>query len=93
MQIGDENVHLVRSLMDEVFGPDLLEKTGTGNLFTVLGEPDIDVRQDDAGVVVELRGVDVYDPTTGEVGSDGTDRIALWMIDTDYDEESFYVRH
>jgi adenine-specific DNA-methyltransferase len=44
-------------------------------------------------VVVELRGVDVYDPTTGEVRSRSTDRIALWMIDTDYNQESFFVRH
>jgi adenine-specific DNA-methyltransferase len=42
---------------------------------------------------VELRGVDVYDPTTGEVRSSSTDDIACWFIDTDYNEESFFVRH
>jgi adenine-specific DNA-methyltransferase len=44
-------------------------------------------------VVVEIKGVDVYNPTTGEIRSSGTGEIALWMIDTDYDGESFFVRH
>jgi adenine-specific DNA-methyltransferase len=42
---------------------------------------------------VEVKGVDVYDPTTGQVRSGGVDQVALWMIDTDYDAESFFVRH
>ena len=78
---------------DLVMGEDL-KKTGAGNLFTVFGEPDIEIKRRRAtSVVVELRGVDVYDPTTGEVRSDDTDQIALWMIDTDYNGESFFVRH
>jgi adenine-specific DNA-methyltransferase len=60
----------------------------------VFGEPDIEVRDTgDKELVVEVKGVDVYDPTTGDVRSGGVDQIALWMIDTDYDEESFFVRH
>lgn len=71
-----------------------LKKTGAGNLFTVFGEPDIELRDtEDGQVVVDLRGVDVYDPTTGEVRSNDTSQIALWMIDTNYNEESFFVRH
>ena len=71
-----------------------LKKTGAGNLFTVFGEPDIDFsKADDGERIVHLRGVDVYDPTTGELRSSGTDQVALWMIDTDYDGESFFVRH
>ena len=76
-----------------------LKKTGAGNLFTVFGEPDISVTLVpgiDGGaeqVVVQILGVDVYDPTTGEVRSNNTDLIALWMIDTDYNGESFFVRH
>ncbi len=42
---------------------------------------------------VHVRGVDVFDPATGEVRSDGPDGIACWFIDTDYNEESFFVRH
>ena len=92
-QLGRMPVLLVRMNADLVMGEDL-KKTGAGNLFTVFGEPDIEVREtDDDQVVVELRGVDVYDPTTGEVRSSDTDQIALWMIDTDYNEESFFVRH
>jgi adenine-specific DNA-methyltransferase len=72
---------------------DLLKKTGAGNLFTVFGEPDVTVKEEGDELVVELRGVDVYDPTTGEVRSDSTDDIACWFIDTEYDQESFFVRH
>ncbi|MEQ8847994.1 site-specific DNA-methyltransferase [Botrimarina sp.] len=42
---------------------------------------------------VEVRGVDVFDPATGQVRSDSADGIACWMIDDDYNEESFFVRH
>ncbi len=71
-----------------------LKKTGSGNLFTVFGEPDIEIREvGDDHLEVELHGVDVYDPTTGEVRSRDTDHIALWMVDSDYDGESFFVRH
>ena len=59
----------------------------------VFGEPDVKIEHTTDGIVVEIRGVDVYNPTTGEIRSSGTGEIALWMIDTDYDEESFFVRH
>jgi adenine-specific DNA-methyltransferase len=71
-----------------------LKTTTTGNLFVVFGEPDI--RIEDAGdnlIRVRVFGVDVFKPQTGEVVSEGTDGIALWMLDTDYNEESFFVRH
>ncbi|MBN9102344.1 MAG: site-specific DNA-methyltransferase [Pseudonocardia sp.] len=91
-RLGRIPVLMVRMNADLLMGEEL-KKTGAGNLFTVFGEPDIDIDKTDEGVVVHLRGVDVYDPTTGEVRSNDTSRIALWMIDTDYDEESFFVRH
>lgn len=73
---------------------DDLKNTGKGNLFVVFGEPDIDVLDADGGKVrVKIKGVDVFHPTTGEVRSDGPDGIACWFIDTDYNEESFFVRH
>ena len=71
-----------------------LKATGTGNLFVIFGEPDIKI--EDAGdsmIRVKVFGVDVFKPQTGEVVSEGTDGIALWMLDTDYNEESFFVRH
>jgi adenine-specific DNA-methyltransferase len=72
---------------------DTLKTTGAGNLFMVFGEPDVEIRRDGGQVVVEIRGVDVYDPTTGEVRSSSTDDVACWFVDTDYNGESFFVRH
>jgi len=73
---------------------DLLKKTGSGNLFMVFGEPDLEMtHQKDGRIVVELRGLDIFDPTTGEIRSSSTDDIACWFIDTDYNGESFFVRH
>jgi adenine-specific DNA-methyltransferase len=71
-----------------------LKATGKGNLFVVFGEPDIELsKQKDGRYVVKVLGVDVFHPQSGEVRSDGPDGIACWMIDTDYNEESFFVRH
>lgn len=71
-----------------------LKNTGKGNLFVVFGEPDIDLlSQKDGRMRVKVKGVDVFKPQTGEVVSDGADGIACWFIDTDYNEESFFVRH
>ena len=73
---------------------DDLKTTGKGNLFVIFGEPDIDIlKEKDGKVRVKVRGVDVFDPSTGEVRSDSADGIACWFIDTDYNEESFFVRH
>ena len=73
---------------------DDLKNTGKGNLFVIFGEPDITVlTEDDHRLRVKVNGVDVFKPQTGEVVSDGADGIACWLIDTDYNEESFFVRH
>jgi adenine-specific DNA-methyltransferase len=82
---------------------DELKNTGQGNLFVVFGEPDIEIRTvgtrstgsqtSSEQIVVEVKGVDVFKPQTGEVISAGPDGIACWFIDTDYNEESFFVRH
>jgi adenine-specific DNA-methyltransferase len=93
-QYGKLPVLLARMNPDLAMGDALLKKTGAGNLFTVFGEPDLMVEpQADGRLVVEIRGVDVYDPTTGEIRSSSTDDIACWFIDTAYDEEAFVVRH
>ncbi|MBP6106549.1 MAG: site-specific DNA-methyltransferase [Steroidobacteraceae bacterium] len=71
-----------------------LKNTGKGNLFVIFGEPDIEILgSSDGRVQVQVKGVDVFDPATGEVRSDSIDGIACWFIDTDYNEESFFVRH
>jgi adenine-specific DNA-methyltransferase len=73
---------------------DDLKNTGKGNLFVIFGEPDIDILPvKDNQIQVKINGVDVFHPNTGEVRSDGADGIACWFIDTDYNEESFFVRH
>ncbi|WP_192900965.1 site-specific DNA-methyltransferase [Marinicauda algicola] len=71
-----------------------LKSTSAGNLFVIFGEPDIKIEDAGDGMIrVKVFGVDVFKPQTGEVVSEGTDGIALWMLDTDYNEESFFVRH
>jgi adenine-specific DNA-methyltransferase len=79
---------------DLAMGDELLKKTGAGNLFMIFGEPDVKITSRKGGqITVEIKGLDVYDPTTGQIRSDSTDDIACWFIDTDYDGESFFVRH
>lgn len=91
---GKLNVLIARMNPDLAMGDELLKKTGSGNLFMVFGEPDIEVKkQKDGSFVVEIKGVDVYDPTTGQVRSNSTADIACWFIDTNYNGESFFVRH
>jgi len=73
---------------------DDLKNTGKGNLFVIFGEPDIEILSAQGGQIqVKVNGVDVFHPNTGEVRSDGAEGIACWFIDTDYNEESFFVRH
>ena len=92
-KLGKLAVVLVRMNTDLLMG-DELKKTGVGNLFVVSGEPDIKIgTTKDARVTVEIKGVDVYDPNTDEIRSRSTEEIALWMIDTNYNGESFFVRH
>ena len=76
-----------------------LKANGKGNLFVVFGEPDISILQEtDANgketgnIKVQINGVDVFYPNTGEIRSDNADGIACWFVDTDYNEESFFVR-
>ena len=77
----------------ELHMSDDLKNTGKGNLFVIFGEPDITLLPEkDSKLRVKVNGVDVFHPNTGEVRSDGADGIACWFIDTDYNEESFFVR-
>ena len=100
-QVGETTMNLGRLVVlktrmnQELHAADAY-KAGGGNLFVVFGEPDIALDRDAAGqCVVKLLGVDIFDPTTGEVRSSGRveDDVACWFIDTDYDSDSFFVRH
>ncbi len=91
---GKLTVLMARMNPDLAMGDELLKRTGAGNLFMVFGEPDVEVKeQKDGKLVVKIKGVDVYDPTTGQIRSSSTDDIACWFIDTNYNGESFFVRH
>jgi adenine-specific DNA-methyltransferase len=73
---------------------DDLAATGSGNLFVIFGEPDVDVHTtDDDQLQVQVLGIDIFDPKTGKVRSDDVDGIACWFVDTNYNGESFFVRH
>ncbi|TWA62121.1 adenine-specific DNA-methyltransferase [Azospirillum brasilense] len=88
-------LQIVRARMNpDLHMADDLKNTGSGNLFVVFGEPDIEIRKEEDGELrVRILGLDIFDPQKGEVRAGGTDDIAAWFIDTDYDEESFFVRH
>ena len=92
IKFGKLAVLPVRMNPDLAMGDELLKKTGAGNLFTVFGEPDVKLTKVNGQVTVEIRGVDVFDPSTGAVRTGDTDDIACWFIDTDYDGQSFFVR-
>jgi adenine-specific DNA-methyltransferase len=92
MPIGRMTVIMVRMNPDLLMGRDL-QKTDAANLFMVFGEPEIECRKDGGKIVVEVKGVDVYDPIRDEVRSRDVDQIYLWMIDTNYDGKSFFMRH
>ncbi len=100
-QVGETTMNLGRLVVlkarmnQELHAADAF-KAGGGNLFVVFGEPDIALDRDTAGqCTVRLLGVDIFDPTTGEVRSSGRveDDVACWFIDTDYDGDRFFVRH
>lgn len=91
---GKLNVLITRMNPDLSMGDELLKSTGAGNLFMVFGEPDIDLKkQKDGKFTVQIKGLDIYNPTTGQLSSNPVSEIACWFIDTDYNGESFFVRH
>ncbi|MBF0405649.1 MAG: site-specific DNA-methyltransferase [Nitrospirae bacterium] len=90
---GNLTILPTRMNPDMTIGDELLKKTGKGNLFMVFGEPDMDIKNENGQITVKINGLDIYDPTTGEIRSNSTDDIACWFIDTNYNGESFFVRH
>jgi adenine-specific DNA-methyltransferase len=95
-ELGGLRVMKVKINPDLSMG-DLLKKTGSGNLFLAFGDPEIRVKQTKEGVVIEIMGVDVYDPVKSEIRSSGSGDpehdIATWFIDTNYNGEAFFVTH
>jgi adenine-specific DNA-methyltransferase len=84
-------VHFANIAPDVLVG-DLLKTTRASQIFSVFGQPDVQVKkQKDGTCVVQLRGVDVYDPLTGEVHSTRGEDVAAWFLDTDYDGRTFHI--
>ncbi len=96
--LGRIDVLQVR-LNNDLHMADRLKASTESALFVMVGEPDIALEpvgvSDDKRDAwrVEIRGVDIFKPTTGEVFSSSTKDIACWFLDTDYNEEAFFVRH
>jgi len=86
-------IHMAHIRPDVSPGMDgLLKDTPNSQLFTVFGQPEIEVSTNDDGEVeVELLGVDIYSPLTGEVRSAGASKVAAWFLDSDYDSRCFCV--
>jgi adenine-specific DNA-methyltransferase len=82
---------------DDLATQDLKKKRSTSESFWLIGQPDISVRrlakgEDKGKVEVEVHGFDYFDLKKGQVVSGGADRIAVWLLDTDYDGRSLYPR-
>lgn len=91
-RLGKMPILKARMNADLHMGGDL-QTTDKANLFVLFGEPEIQVENAaNDQLRVRVLGVDVFDPSSGEVRSDDVEGIACWFVDTDYDEQSFFVR-
>jgi adenine-specific DNA-methyltransferase len=83
-------------IMTDAKGDSLLKTTASSQLFTVFGEPDIEIEEigkgKDKEYLIRLLGVDVYDPVDGTVHSENAGRVAAWFVDTDYNGQTFWIR-
>ncbi len=76
---------------------DLKKKRASNESFWLMGQPDVRLEKikegrDKGKYRVETLGFDYYNTKTGIIESGGTDKIALWMLDTDYDGRSLFPR-
>jgi adenine-specific DNA-methyltransferase len=85
------SVHFANVAPDILVG-DLLKTTRSSQLFTVFGQPDIRIEeQEDGAYVVSLLGVDIYDPASGELSQVRGEDVAAWFLDADYDGMTFHI--
>jgi adenine-specific DNA-methyltransferase len=87
-------VTLLRAQMNTDLLTDDLRKARSGNQsFWLMGQPDVDVRKrKDGKYEVQVNGFDYFDTLKGDLVSGGPGRIAMWLLDTDYDERSLFPR-
>jgi adenine-specific DNA-methyltransferase len=92
-------VTLVKVQMNtDLLTDDLKKKRSSNESYWLIGQPDVELRQVTKGEQkgqwqVEVRGFDYYNPRTGQVESGDTAKIAMWLLDTDYDGRSLFPRH
>ena len=82
--------HLAHIRPDVNMGP-LLKDTPSSQLFTVFGLPRTELRQERDGYVIEMQGVDIYDPLANAIHPTTAEKVAAWFVDTDYDGQTFCV--
>ncbi len=94
--IGETNwpgVTLLKVQMNaDLLTEDLKKKRASNESFWLIGQPDVEVRKESGKYVVEVHGFDYYNIRTGVIESGGNDKIAVWLLDTDYDGRSLYPR-
>ena len=84
-----EKITFLKSQMSvDLLTEDLRKKRSSNQSFWLIGQPDIEIKQEGKQYKVEIKGFDYYNPSKGQIESKGIDGIALWMIDTNYDERS-----
>jgi len=87
--LSHEKITFLKSQMSiDLLTDDLRKKRSSNQSFWLIGQPDIEIKEEGEKYKVEIRGFDYYNPSKGQVESKGIDGIALWMIDTNYDERS-----
>lgn len=87
--LSHEKITFLKSQMSvDLLTEDLRKKRSSNQSFWLIGQPDIEINKEGKQYNVEIKGFDYYNPSKGQVESKGIDGIALWMIDTDYDERS-----
>ena len=91
-KLGGFMVTKVR-MHDDLMQEGLVKKDKKAASFVTIGEPDIvPEKQKDGTTIIEIRGLDIYDPIKDEVKPRSAADIAYWMVDDDYDGASFIVR-
>ena len=90
--INWQGIKILKAQMSvDLLTKDLRKKRSSSQSYWLIGQPDVEViKQKDGKFKVKVNGFDYYDPVSGEIISKGTKHIAMWFLDTDYDERSLY---
>ncbi|MDD4956274.1 MAG: DNA methyltransferase [Candidatus Omnitrophica bacterium] len=91
-QINWPGVLILKAQMSvDLLTKDLRKKRSSSHSYWLIGQPDVEItKAKDGKYKVKVHGFDYYNPISGEIESKGTKNIAMWFLDTDYDERSLY---